>query len=77
MNLSLDLYSINGHAQDYMQQLGITYELATPQSVADCWWFWNCENVPDPLPEGLSVLDITPREAVGYGLSKEDVKKLQ
>lgn len=68
MNLSLDLYSIEVHPQDYMTQLGITYDHATPQSIADCWWFWNCKSVPDPLPIGLSILKISPEQAVGYGL---------
>jgi len=77
VNLSLDLYQIECHAQEYMRDLGITYEHATPQSIADCWWFWNCSNVPDPLPAALDVLKITPREAIGYGLTKEDSKRLE
>ena len=77
INLSLDLYQIECHAQEYMRNLGITYELATPQSIADCWWFWNCKNVPDPLPAALRVLKIAPQEAVGYGLSKEMAKQLE
>lgn len=77
INLSLDLYQIECHAQEYMRKLGITYELATPQSIADCWWFWNCKDVPDPLPAALRVLKIAPREAVGYGLSSEMAKQLE
>lgn len=60
-----------------MRKLGITYEHATPQSIADCWWFWGCKNVPDPLPAALKTLKVTPREAIGYGLSKEDAKRLE
>lgn len=60
-----------------MIQLVITYEHATPQSISDCWWFWNCKNVPDPLPDGLSVLRITPRDAVGYGLNEKIVEMLE
>ena len=77
VNLSLDLYQIECHAQKYMRSLGITYEHATPQSIADCWWFWNCSNVPNPLPAALAILKITPREAIGYGLTKEDAKRLE
>lgn len=77
INLSLDLYQVKCHAQEYMRKLGITYELATPQSIADCWWFWNCKNVPDPLPGGLKILGVTPREAIGYGLNKEMAKQLE
>lgn len=60
-----------------MRKLGITYEHATPQSMGDCWWFWNCKNVPNPLPAALEVLKVAPREAIGYGLSKEKAKQLE
>jgi hypothetical protein len=77
VNLSLDLYQIECHAQEYVRSLGITYDHATPQSIADCWWFWNCKNVPDPLPAALDLLKVTPRQAIGYGLTKEDAKRLE
>lgn len=59
------------HAQVVMAELGITYQHATPQSICDQWWFWNCQNVPDPLPKFLSDLNIAPHDAIGHGLSKE------
>lgn len=65
------------HAQFVMQKLGITYQHATPQTMGDCWWFWNCENVPDPLPPYLSILNLDPMTAIGYGLSKEDAEKIR
>jgi hypothetical protein len=77
VNLSLDLYQIECHAQEYMRSIGITYEHATPQSIADCWWFWSCSNVPDPLPAALKILKVTPRDAIGYGLSTEDAQRLE
>lgn len=70
IDLSLDLYQINVHAQEYMRSLGITYQHATPQSITDSWWFWNCEGVPDPLPAPLSVLKIAPHAAIGWGLDQ-------
>lgn len=76
-NLKLDLYEINCHAQEYMRSLGIDYQHATPQSIMDSWWFWNCTNVPNPLPKGLSILKTTPNEAVGLGLSAEMAQLLQ
>ncbi len=76
-HLRLDIYSATQHAQDRMKSLGITYQHATPQSLGDQWWFWNCENVPDSLPEDLTELDLDPMQCVGYGLSKEDVKKIR
>lgn len=60
-HLRLDIRSSPGHAIKVMADLGITYQHATPQSMAEQWWFWNCENAPNPLPAFLSVLDIDPR----------------
>jgi hypothetical protein len=56
------------HPQTVMRELGITYQHATPQSMGDQWWFWNCEKLPDPLPPYLIKLDLDPIEQVGYGL---------
>lgn len=64
------------HAQEVMRALGITYAKATPQSMADQWWFWNCENVPAELPAFLSRLDLKPHKAIGHGLSKADADML-
>ncbi len=64
------------HAEVVMRELGITYQHATPQSMSDSWWFWNCQNVPETLPKYLSVLDIDPHKAIGFGLSKEDAEKI-
>lgn len=67
----------SGHPQVVMKSLGITYQHATPQSIGDQWWFWNCENIPDPLPEYLSELGIEPHEAIGYGLSAEMAEAIE
>lgn len=75
-NLRLDLYETAEHAQKVMADLGISYQHATPQSIVDSWWFWNCENVPDPLPPGLSELKAKPHECIGYGLSAADADKI-
>jgi len=64
------------HPQNVMEKLGIKYQHATPQSIADQWWFWNCENLPEELPSYLSVLDFDPVEYIGFGLSKEDAEKI-
>lgn len=66
------------HPQHIMKRLGISYQHSTPQSIADQWWFWNCENIPDPLPKNIRVLDITdPAEMISYGLSKEIAEKIR
>ncbi len=64
------------HPQAVMQSLGIEYQIATPQSMADQWWFWNCTNIPEVLPAFLEVLNVTPHRAIGNGLSREDADAL-
>ncbi|AUR85571.1 hypothetical protein NVP1076O_66 [Vibrio phage 1.076.O._10N.286.51.B7] len=57
MNLRYDMYSSpNNHPQKVMEALGITYKYVVPQSIADQWWFYDCENVPSALPEYLTKL---------------------
>lgn len=41
------------HPQENMRMLGITYKRAEPQPIADQWMFFDCENVPDSLPEHI------------------------
>ena len=65
------------HPQKVMKELGITYQHATPQSIADQWWFWNCENIPEQLPPYLEVMDLNPMEQIGWGLSKEAAEKIR
>lgn len=65
------------HPQKVMKELGITYQHATPQSIADQWWFWNCENIPEQLPPYLKFMDLNPMEQIGWGLSKEDAEKIR
>ena len=65
------------HPQLTMKRFGITYQHATPQSIADEWWFWNCENIPIPLPKHFSILEVDPMKMIGWGLSKEDAEKIR
>lgn len=32
------------HPQVVMRELGVTYELAIPQSLGDQWWLFNCDH---------------------------------
>lgn len=59
------------HPQQIMSDLGISYYHSTPQSIADQWWFWCCENVPEPLPPYLTELKVDPRDCVGQGLDND------
>jgi hypothetical protein len=64
------------HAQVVMKDLGIKYFRSTPQSLGDQWWFWCCENIPDPLPPYLTDLNLDPMKCIGYGLSPEEAKSI-
>jgi hypothetical protein len=63
-----------------MKSLGITYTHSTPQSLGDQWWFWNCENLPDPLPDYLEPLNdskgnpLDPFKCIGWGLSEQEAR---
>ena len=56
---------IHGHAQEAMKGLGVTWLHSTPQSLGECWWFYGCSGLPDPLPDYLSVTSVDP-----YGSSE-------
>ena len=76
-DLVVDLYTAPKHAQICMRELGITYQLAVPQSLGDCWWFFNCENVPEELPEWATVRDFGDLNTlVGFGLSQANADAL-
>ena len=64
------------HPQQDMKNLGITYQHATPQSIADSWWFWCCENIPDNLPSYITEGNWNPLECVGWGLDEKTAEKL-
>lgn len=73
IDIRVDLREIKEHAQRYMQRYGIEYQYAVPQSMSDSWWFINCRNAPDPLPEGMVKMTHleNPYTAIGFGLSRE------
>jgi hypothetical protein len=65
------------HPQKAMKQMGIKYQHATPQSMGDFWWFWNCENTPDQLPLFLTVMKHDPMDCIGMGLSQENAEAIR
>lgn len=80
--LRYDLFAANligefRHATEVMHELGITYQCATPQSMADSWWFWNCEKIPDQLPSYIEERDVDPMKRIGFGLSMEQAKSIR
>lgn len=66
-----------GHPKEVMRELGITYQHDTPQSMAEAWWFWNCENIPTPLPDFLSIIEIDPMTCIDFGLTQEDAERIR
>lgn len=68
---------LKGHAQIVMRDLGASWLLSTPKSIADQWWFWCREGLPEPLPSYLRELTIEPCEAVGYGLASDDAERIE
>lgn len=81
MHLKLDVIGvweagINKHPQEVMKDLGIKYQVATPQSIADAWWFWNCINIPDELPSYLSELKLKAETCIGWGLSAQEASAI-
>lgn len=76
MSFACEKSGQHGHPQKVMEDLGIYYQWSTPQSIADQWWFWNCDGVPAELPEFLSELKVDPMKCIGYGLSEEKAKEI-
>jgi hypothetical protein len=77
IHFSMPMVRLSGHPQKIMEELGITYQRAVPQTIGDSWEFWCCENVPDELPEGLTIKDWNPMDRIGWGLSKEDAEEIR
>jgi hypothetical protein len=75
-HLRMDCYYLIGNPEKVMEGLGITYQHATPQSIADQWWFWNCENIPEQLPDYIKPLQVDPMEAIGNGLDRKTAEEI-
>lgn len=64
------------HAQKQLKELGISYKLAVPQSIADMWQFWLPEGDLDNLPDYIQVSESNPMDHIGYGLSHLQAESL-
>lgn len=78
--LRVDNYQCPTHPQKLLKELNIGYDIAVPQSIGECWDFWNykIKNIPQC---DLSILGISfdvrkPYDYIGYGLSMEKVETL-
>lgn len=56
------------HPQTVMRELGITYELAIPQSICDQWWLFNCQY--GELPKFIDEMKADARLVNRYKLPK-------
>ncbi len=51
----------NRHPQIVMKELGITYKKSEGVAIRDAWFFYDCSNVPEKLPEFIEqVFDRKP-----------------
>ncbi len=72
-----DTHREHRHPQVVMRELGITYTHSTPQTLGEQWWFWNCDHIPAELPPYLSVLRVSWRDAIGYGLTPKEAAEIE
>lgn len=77
INLRRKWYDIKYNNTITAQDLGIDYSKAVPQTMGEQTWYFNCQNVPEELPDGWSIIEGELEKFIGYGLSWDDVKELR
>ncbi len=45
------------HPIDYIKDEGMVYKTAEAYSIGDCCIFFDCSNIPDPLPKFLEKVE--------------------
>jgi len=45
------------HPEKVMKDFDISYKEGIPQSLGDQWWFIDCENLPEKLPDFLEFME--------------------
>ncbi len=64
---------IKESAPEFILNFGIQYQKSVPQTMADCWEFWNCSGITENLPSFVMVYETRdPYGSIGYGLSQQD-----
>lgn len=63
------------HPEEVLHELGITYEQAIPQSMADQWWLFNCQY--GELPSYISEMKCDRWTAKQYGLPDSYVNHMK
>lgn len=51
---------IKGCPRQVLKDLGITFSHSTRQTLYDQYWFWNCRNIPEKLPDYLRRFNPSP-----------------
>lgn len=65
-----------GHPQNILKAIGIKAMKHVPQTMGDCWDFWNCKDIPEKLPEYISVRPFLSPIEVRWGLSEKEAVEL-
>ena len=55
--VAADKFGEKRHAQEVFDGLGITYKKFIPQTIGDQIWFSDCQNIPENLPDYITVID--------------------
>lgn len=64
-------------APEFIRNLGIKYQKSVPQTMADCWEFWNCSGIPEGLPSFVMAYETRdPYKSIGLGLSQQDADEI-
>lgn len=58
----------NRHPQEVLRSLGITYEVAIPQSICDQWWLFNCQY--SHLPKFITEMKLDEEMVNRYKMPK-------
>jgi hypothetical protein len=70
-------FGFSVHPIKQMRILGIKYDFCVPKSVGDCFWFFDCTNVPSKLPDYLRVMKNPIDEFIGHGLDEIEIARLK
>ena len=76
-HLRIDGKEITFNPNEVLLKLGVTWQHQICSSLALVTYYFNCENVPEVLPEGFTEVTTPLEDFIGYGLSKKDIKKIK
>lgn len=62
INLRVCLLSIEKPVPKVFEEIGIVYQIAIVQTIADQVWLIDCDNVPKKLPKGIKKLNVRLNE---------------